>query len=62
MTEITTKVEMFRCSECGHTLTRDEFELICFADSYGKDHYIGLMEDGECPECGGVLEDILGVK
>jgi len=53
-----TKVEMLRCAECGYTLMREMFEQICFADSCGKDHYIGLMEDGKCPECGeDVLED-----
>ena len=46
-----TKVEMLRCDECGHTLTREKFEAICFADCYSKDHYIGLIEDGKCPEC-----------
>lgn len=51
--------EMLRCSNCGYTITREKFNEICYADSFGgKDHYIGLLEDGECPECnGGVLEE-----
>ena len=46
-----TKVEVLRCSECGHTLTRDKFSEICFADSRTKAEYLDLIEDGECPEC-----------
>lgn len=53
-----TKVELLRCAECGHTLTREKFDQICFDDCIGKDHYIGLIGDGKCPECGkDVLED-----
>ena len=50
---------MLRCSDCGYTLTQEEFDQLCYADSVSKDHYISLLEDGECPECtGGVLEEV----
>ena len=57
-----TKVEMLRCADCGHTLTLEKFEKICFGDCVGKDHYIGLIEDGKCPECDdGQLEEVRDV-
>ena len=53
------RVEMLHCSDCGYTLTKEEFDQICYADCFSKDHFIGLVEDGECPECtGGVLEEV----
>ena len=54
-----TKVELLRCAECGYTLTREKFEQICFDQCSCKDNYIGLIEDGTCPECcKEALEDI----
>lgn len=47
-----TKVEMLCCTECGYTLTRDQFSDICYADSVTKAQYFGMIEDGVCPECG----------
>ena len=52
------KVEILRCTECGYTLTRDQFSDICYADSVTKAQYCGMIEDGACPECEkGTLEE-----
>lgn len=54
-----TKVEMLRCNECGHTLTREEFErILCDGDHWmGQEHFENMLEYPKCLECDGSLEE-----
>lgn len=40
------------CRKCGNIWTQDEYELAIFNDCLGKDHFVAMLEDGECPSCG----------
>jgi len=41
-----------RCSDCKHTMSGEAWAKHCFDESRSRDEYVGIDEDGICPECG----------
>lgn len=52
------KAATLRCSDCGHTMTREEWEEHCGKEARFDEECVGIDEDGICPECEiGVMEE-----
>lgn len=48
------------CGSCGYQTTEDQFGDYCARQARFDEEVVGLIEDGDCPECEaqGALEEV----